>query len=155
MLYDALFAAIIAFSGIIAGMLLAFFAKEEVKSGRKYLALLQKALILIFAVIIVNFFQIGLFYRAIIYLVLMLIIVFTDLKSEMLYPVFGVFLYLTLQNDEIFLFASSLIFLIGLPTGSLAVKNYKVREIFIIALKHSPMLLAFAALVLLSGKSNF
>lgn len=134
-----LIAAIVAFSGIIVGVLLAHFAKEEIKPGKPYLAMLQKSLYLILAVIMVNFFEIPILFRIVVYVLIMFIVVFVNIKSELLYPAFGILLYLSATNSMTFLLVASLVFLIGFPTGSLAVNpKQKIRkEAFRIALIHS------------------
>lgn len=113
-----LFIFALSFLGLVAGVILAFLTKEELLPGEKYFKLLEKVLLLIIGVVIISyvadffsFFFIGLvlgvFFRR-------------------LYAYAGVLA--AIESKEFLLLVSSLVFLLGLPHGTLIVKNLLKNE---------------------------
>ncbi|MBD3204472.1 hypothetical protein GF327_09350 [Candidatus Woesearchaeota archaeon] len=113
---------LISYSGIFVGIFLAFFAKEELPTAKPYLQVLQTLLL-----ITILFFLIKVFNPII------FILIFTALFSGIfymrkklrlrkisifMYPIFSLIFFLISKND-IFPYFASLIYLYGLPTGSL------------------------------------
>ena len=105
--------------GLILGRVLAWMAKEEIKAGKKYFLLLQKALFcaVIFTLMYANktnaqYTWIG---AVIIFAYLAY---FKKVNITITYVVLALAVYLSTKTDY-FLLASSLAFLYGLPTGTL------------------------------------
>ena len=122
---------IISFSGLLIGMLLAFTAKEELKPGKKYFLLLQKLTLLLILIFLVNFFNVILYLRIIIYILFILLMTF-NIKSQVIYPALAAVFFLSSKNPELFITNSILIFLYGFPTGSLfAKKLIKKKKSFV------------------------
>jgi len=122
---------LISFSGLFAGMLLAFAAKEELNLGKKYFLLLQKLTLLLILIFLVNFFDIKLYLRIIIYVLFIFLMTF-NLKSQLIYPAIAVVFFLSSKNPDLFVINSILIFFYGFPTGSLfAKKLIKKKKLFV------------------------
>ena len=117
--------------GLLVGMILAFTAKEELEPGKKYFQLLQKLTLLLIVIFLLNFFNINLYLRIIIYL-LFIFLITVNIKSQMIYPVLGVVFFLSLRDINLFTTNSILIFLYGFPTGSLFTKKIiNKRKLFV------------------------
>ena len=122
---------IISFLGILIGMLLAFTAKEELESGKKYFLLLQKLTLLLILIFLLNFFNINLYLRITIYVLFLALMTF-NIKSQIIYPILAVVFFLSSKNPGLFITNSILIFLYGFPTGSLfAKKLIKKKKSFV------------------------
>ena len=119
-------AAVIAFSGVIAGAVLALLTKEEMPTAKKYFPLLQKVLIISTVVVFLNYFKIGLIIKIVVYALL----IFTVLRAKTLnfYPVLAVLFFLLGQSSQSLFLISIMVFLYGFPTGSMYVINNKIRK---------------------------
>ena len=122
---------LISFLGLLVGMLLAFTAKEELEPGKKYFQLLQKLTLLLIVIFLLNFFNINIYLRIIIY-ILFIFLMTLNIKSQIIYPVLGVVFFLSLRDINLFTTNSILIFLYGFPTGSLFTKKIiNKRKLFV------------------------
>jgi len=122
---------LISFLGLLAGMILAFTAKEELRPGKKYFLLLQKFTLLLILIFSLNFFNINLYLRIMIY-VLFIILMAINIKSQIIYPVLGIVFFISSKNPELFVINSILIFFYGFPSGSLfAEKLIKKKKSFV------------------------
>lgn len=150
---DFLMATIIVFLGIIIGTLLAFIAPEELKPGIKYFSLMKK--ILMVAIALIFIYQ----YLTEVWL-LLLMAVFVgyyfylanfakkESKEKMIYFLMGFILFLSYEDATIFLVQASLIFLYGLPEGTLFANQFigkkkcaKLNVIKHLLLNYCPFLL--------------
>jgi len=123
---------LISFSGLLIGMVLAFTAKEELEPGKKYFILLQKLTLLLILIFLLNFFNINLYLRIIIY-VLFIFLMTINIKSQIIYPALATVFFLSSKNPELFITNSILIFLYGFPAGSLfAKKLIKKKKLFVL-----------------------
>lgn len=113
---------VISFSGLLVGMILAFTAKEELEPGKKYFMLLQKIILLLIFVFLLNFFNVNLYLRIISYILFIFLMAF-NIKSQRIYPVLGVVFFLSSKDINLFITNSILIFFYGFPTGSLFAKK--------------------------------
>ena len=132
-------AAIIAFSGLLAGVRLARSAKEEMRSASRYLPWLQKILFIFIAAFFLNSLPVPLPVRLLAYALLIL----SMMRKRMpgMYPLIGIIFFWTGQSEQGLLMVSTLTFLYGFPVGSLfainAGKNLRTSEIFrAVLLKH-------------------
>ncbi|MBI2664926.1 hypothetical protein HYX10_06325 [Candidatus Woesearchaeota archaeon] len=112
-------AALIAFSGVIAGIVLAFRTKEEMSAGRKYFPWLQKILFMAAVAVLLNHFNLGMAVRAVVYGVVIVAV----LKKQVLnfYPLLAAMFFLLGQSAESLFMISAIVFIYGFPTGSLFV----------------------------------
>ncbi len=117
--------ALLTFSGILFGILLKKIAKEEIKQGKKYFQIMIKILLVIIAFILMYNFKIS--WTIIIGILLGYII-------PLNYLFFGLSCII-LDNFLLYI----IIFIIGLPYGSLINKNKKILNELILFLL--PMLL--------------
>ena len=125
-------AVIISYLGLFIGFFLALIAKEEIKPGKKNLILIKKIiLLLIFVFLIVNT---KLNYQIIILFLVFAILQIYRTKKEFnelpyTYIILAIIFYMASKNTTLFVIESSLIFLYGLPTGSLLTKKSKKETI--------------------------
>jgi len=112
-------AAIIAFSGLIVGSILALRTKEEMPTAKKYFPLLQKILYVAIIAVFLNHFKVGIIIKVIIYA----IVIFAILRAKVLnsYFIIAVFFFFLGQSEKSLFMISLLVFLYGFPTGSLLV----------------------------------
>ena len=148
MIYNYFLASVIAFSGLFMGLLLAHIAKEELKQGKKYFVILQK-IILILIMIFLN----TKYYILIIASILLIFILKNYLKKQipeipLYYLIFGIIFFFASRNPAILAIQSSLVFLYGLPTGTLYYKRKLTMSIMEI-LKNTTFFIPIIALFLL------
>ena len=123
-----IFVLIVSFSGVFAGHILALLAKEELKQGKRWFMLLEK---IIFILILLVFSLYVFSVRKFILLagVLAFLIYFrlsrTKIKQSLVYLGLGALLFL-LSDSPVFTVEAALIFLYGLPLGSLL--TYELRR---------------------------
>jgi len=123
---------LVSFSGLLIGMLLAFTAKEELQPGKKYFMLMQKIILLLIIIFLLNFFNINLYLRIIIYILFILLMII-NIKSQIIYPALGVVFFLSSKDINLLITNSILIFLYGFPAGSLfAKKLIKKKKLFVL-----------------------
>jgi len=123
---------IISFSGLLIGMVLAFTAKEELDPGKKYFILLQKLILLLILIFLLNFLDISIYFRIIIY-ALFIFLMAINIKSQAIYPALAIVFFISSKDINLFIINSILIFFYGFPTGSLfAKKLIKMRKLFVL-----------------------
>ena len=123
---------LVSFSGLLVGILLAFTAKEELGPGKKYFILLQKLILLLVLVFLLNFFNVNIYLRIIIY-VLFIYLMIINVKSQVIYPALGIVFFFSSKDINLFVINSTLIFLYGFPTGSLFAKKFiKKKNSFVL-----------------------
>ncbi|MFH1054111.1 MAG: hypothetical protein V1740_06865 [Candidatus Woesearchaeota archaeon] len=147
---EYIIAAIISFSGLIVGIFLINFSKEERESGLKYFKLMQILLIVISFILIFYWLGLNIFLNSILSLLILIMLfrIKPQMRSIFAYPFFGVLFYLSYANKEIFIIQSSLIYLIGFPTSAILVSFEKKNWIKII-LTHMTFLIIAIILILL------
>lgn len=112
------FIPLISFLGLIFGLILKKIAKEEVVDGRTYLDLFEKIVLVL--IIIVLFPNLSLSFNAIMYLVVGVLFGYIIGKYLTVYFYLGLSLVLSFLFSKNFFFLSNvLVFLFGLPRGSL------------------------------------
>lgn len=121
---------IVSFLGLIAGMIIANMAKEELKGGRKYFFLMQDFLIVLMLFFILEFYNVTIFITIPVLLVIFLLFFYfkNSMQNVAIYSIFAIIFYLSSRNINLFSLESSLIFLYGLPAGSLISKE-KIKNI--------------------------
>ncbi|MBU0628151.1 MAG: hypothetical protein KKC75_03105 [Nanoarchaeota archaeon] len=123
-------AALLSYLGLFAGLLLAIIAKEELKAGKKYFIITKKVIIALIFISIIFLAQL----KHVLILIALLIITTslvkyskTELvKTHYTYLLFSAIFYLSSKRLELFAVSSSLIFLYGLPAGTLL--SYKTKK---------------------------
>ena len=106
---------IIIFAGIFAGYFLGLIAKEELKPGKKYLILFKR--ILLSAVFIIAIaYSANLAVSIIFGLILIYVLMFKSKFNDLIAYASFIIIYFVISKD---ILLPSLMFLYGLPTGSL------------------------------------
>ena len=111
--------AVVAALGLVLGRVLAWMAKEEIKPGKKYFLILQKALFCLAIVLLMYFNRTNIHYTWIGALIIFVYLSwFKKIPSYSISVVLGFGVYLASLTDN-FLLISAVIFLHGFPAGSL------------------------------------
>ncbi len=124
--------AIISYLGLLIGFLLAVIAKEELKPGKKYFIFLQTIILLLIFLFLLIFIK--LIYLLVLLILASIIIYCLKRNKEFnelpyIYIILSVIFFLSSKILNLFIIESSLIFLYGLPTGSLLTKKSKKETI--------------------------
>ena len=124
--------ALVSYQGLFVGLILAIIAKEELKSGKKYFLFLQKLLLLLIFIFLLIF--IGLNYISVLLIFMFIMISLLKRKKEFnelpyTYIILAVVFYLSSKKLNPYIIESSLIFLYGIPTGTLLTEKSKKKSI--------------------------
>jgi len=129
-------ASIIAYLGLLLGVILIKLAPEEQKPGKKYFILLKKILFFIIIISILFFYKLNIILITILIIFVLILILNRKInleKSPLVYLLLGIIFYLSSKIFNLFVIESVLIFLYGIPASSLIIKlkekNY--YEIFV------------------------
>jgi hypothetical protein len=109
------------FAGLVVGMLLIYANIDELKPARKYLIISQK--IVWAAIITVTALVYSLPAYAVLIILLFTVLPFADkrqINSSSMYLLLGIIFYLSAKSVMLFALNAGLIFLFGLPTGTLS-----------------------------------
>ena len=121
--YCYILAVLIAYFGLICGIITEYIAKEELKTGKRYFAFLQSAITALIIFLLLGFFRVHLVIN--IAFLIMFFAVIQQLKfpkSYLLYPVFVIIIYLARIRTNEFALIAALVFLYGFPTAALMSK---------------------------------
>ncbi len=143
-----LLASAAAFSGLAVGMIVGFFAWEEVNPGRQYLKLLQSVIFMLALVALLHYMQAGILLKIALYPAAAVFLLKFN-ASELSYPLLAIMMYAA-SNREGMLMVAGMVFLYGLPTGSIALEKNKdvLRQAGRILIRHSSFLLISILLIL-------
>ncbi|MBU0616002.1 MAG: hypothetical protein KJ601_07990 [Nanoarchaeota archaeon] len=117
-------AVLIAFLGIVAGLIIALMTKEELKPGKKYFLLMRKTLLLAMVVLMVIFLYDRWIYLLITATAFIIVIVAKQFKLSnsaynlLTYLLFGLVLFYASLETELFVIESVLVFIYGLTIFS-------------------------------------
>ena len=121
-------ASLIAFSGLFAGIVLAYFTKEEQAPGKPYFKLMRNILLTLILLFFLLFLDWNVVISAVLSIALFVSVpIFPKLAHPPLYFLLGAVLFLTSSNYPFFLVEAVLVFLYGLPMGSLWISSRKFR----------------------------
>jgi hypothetical protein len=131
-LYSAI--AFVSFLGLAGGMFLAYSNRDELKPGRRYLVFAQKAIWALIIILTALAYQLPLY--AVIIILIFTVLPFFDRKqvhAPSMYLLQGIIFYLSAESVNLLAANASLIFLFGLPSGTLikADENGKIRKGFV------------------------
>lgn len=121
--------------GFVAGIGVALFAEEEMEDAVKYLMLMQHFLFVISAVLFMFSFNL---HYGIIFLASMAALAFSIalqllvknkiIFSMTLYGIMCVFFFLSIPNLFLIVFEAALLFLFGLPAGSILAYEFIIKK---------------------------
>ncbi len=121
-------ASLIVFVGIPTGIIVGKIAKEELKDGKKYFLRFQSILFALIVFFVLELYKV----HIVISIIASLLVLFLSIKikEKYAYIIFAVVLALSIKRIDFFVIESALIFLYGLPTGSLIILNckYKIQK---------------------------
>ena len=118
-------------TGIIFGLILALIAPEELRAGKKYFLLLKKIIFIVIFFLINYYLYLAENYYVLIPFtilgIVLFIIEFMQIKPiyELSNYLIFVIPYFFVTNNKFHLLLATLIFLYGLPTGTLLRKTFK------------------------------
>jgi len=124
--------ATISYIGLFIGFFLATIAKEEMKQGKKYFLILQKIILISTFLFLLIYLRLNNILTVIVLIAILIPLLKTEKKidtSPYIYMILAVILYLSSKIPELLIIESSLIFLYGLPTGSLLTGKKKKESI--------------------------
>ena len=114
-----LLALVFSFSGIFIGMFLGYIAKEELKPGKQYFLWMQNIVLILSVIFVLYSFHFNVVLFVITGLVITLGIINFNPNGIMGYVFLAILIFLSIGNTNLFILTSSMVFLYGLPTGSL------------------------------------
>ena len=119
---------LVCFLGIAFGFILSLIAPEELRQGKRYFDWLAR--ILIFLIMLFFIMSTTMTMFPIIFLVIVILIVLFARKSylDYLYPLMGIVILLTVQDINVLVIESSLIFILGLVIASLFMVRFEKDE---------------------------
>lgn len=123
---------IVVFLGLIIGIIIAKYTKEELQTGKKYFTLLQKLFLFIISLLLLFFFKLNIIYIIILSILFIIFLFFIKLKKNIImYNLLAIVLFISSSKEIYFIYISSLIFLYGIPTGTLFYyKKGNVKKFF-------------------------
>ena len=140
---------IVSFLGLAVGVILARVSPEEMPTGRKFFPLLERAVLVAIAAIFINLFVESIYVRVPLYLLAIILLSFR-LEPNIVYPLLAFPFFLSSIYLNAFTAISALIFVYGLPAGSLyAVKGNIAAAKFVLS-KLTFVLLAVAIYLILA-----
>ena len=127
-------ASIIAYLGLLLGIILIRLAPEEQRLGKKYFILLKKILFFLIIVSILFFYKVNIILTTVLLLFMIILMLNRKInldKLPMVYILLGVILFLSSKILNLFVIESVLIFLFGVPASSLIFKRNNYYDVFI------------------------
>lgn len=126
--------AVFAFAGIVCGIFLTYSNREEMKEAKRYLLLSQK--VLFSASLLLTAYLLDLCCASILvaaFIAVFLFIARKRIPSVIVYPVLGLLTYISAEVPKAFLSNISLVFVFGIPTGTLIMfeNRYNKRKVLL------------------------
>jgi hypothetical protein len=112
---------IVVFLGLVSGLIISHFAREELEAGKKYFVLLQRLLALIILGVFLYSFHVKIYMIIIALFILSTLIYQFKVALPVYYVVFGGLFFFSPERLNV----SALMFLFGLPSGALVYKDKK------------------------------
>lgn len=122
-------ATVLALLGFFIGMFLAKLAPEELKQGLQYLTMLKKMLLLSIFILFINLVEFTFFLKILIYALIIILFAMIELMPFQLYMLLVFLLLLATPSTSSFFIQTSLVFLYGLPAGTIFVAE-NLKESF-------------------------
>ncbi|NQU79016.1 hypothetical protein HQ545_04580 [Candidatus Woesearchaeota archaeon] len=125
-----IFTAFLTFTGLFGGLILAYMAAEELKPGKKYFLGLAHTIMVFIPLTILYSYGVHI---ALLVLLAISTIVFLyrtqkiDMVGTIAYYLLGIAFFFGTRSEELFIMTASMIFLLGLPLGSLFVAE-RIKE---------------------------
>jgi len=127
-------ASIIAYLGLLLGVILIKLAPEEQKPGKKYFILLKKISFFLILVTLLFFYRVNIILTTVLLIFVIVLMLSKKInlnKSGLVYFLLGIIFYLSSKIPDLFVMESVLIFLYVILTSSLTLKKNNYYEVFI------------------------
>lgn len=150
-----LLVSLVVFLGVYVGAILAFMVPEEVKPGKKYFRILASALIVIIPVVIFYSYGVDVLLLALLGIFTGICVYFATniiLLNQLTYFSMGVALFFSTKTLDLFALTAVLIFIYGIPIGTLYVAAQPEKKSKRVIL--SDMLLVFGFFLIVALISN-
>ena len=118
---------LLAFSGVYAGASLALIAKEELVPGRTYLKAFENTLLVFIFLILLYSYGANIIAIILLGIVATVFLYLTTNRTpvnQIAYFLLGIALYFSTKTTDLFIMTATMIFLYGLPMGSLYVAKH-------------------------------
>jgi hypothetical protein len=118
-------AAVASYLGLVAGIIVGWLAEEELAPGRRYITLIQNAILsgVLFSLIYFAFSTLAVAIVSAVILFVIMSVLKKKVKSYAVYAVLGAVFYFSAVHETMFALNASLIFIYGIPSGSLVFKR--------------------------------
>ncbi|MBW2987798.1 hypothetical protein KY336_04575 [Candidatus Woesearchaeota archaeon] len=135
-IYIFIISSVIAFLGLAGGVIASRSNKQELKPGKNYFILIQKILFLAIFIASVIYFDLNIILSFIIIAIAFLFCFLRNLQkfSIIIYILLGIILFLSSRIKQLFFLNCALIFLFGIPTGTMI--QMKKKNIIVEIMKH-------------------
>jgi hypothetical protein len=136
-IYVFIIASVITFLGLVGGVIASYSNKQELEPGKKYFVWIQKILFMAIIIATVVYFSLNIIPAFVIIAVAFLFCFLRNLQkfSFIIYILFGIILFFSSQIKQLFFLNCALIFLYGIPTGTML--KMKKRNIVFELIKHA------------------
>ncbi|MBD3248542.1 hypothetical protein GF336_00675 [Candidatus Woesearchaeota archaeon] len=123
-----------AYSGLIAGFIIAKLTKEELEPGKRYFSMLMAILLALMTGLTLSYYSLNIFLTIIAAITMLIAALKLDLKrlDIIIYPLFALLLALLSKNISYFITAAAIVFIYSLPAA--AEKNNFIRTVSFIPL---------------------
>jgi hypothetical protein len=139
----------VVFSAPFIGAFLALHTKEEMPTARKYFPLAQNLLLLLLVAVVLDSFGVALTLRILAYVLTLAALAL--LPPVNAYPLFAFAFFLVFGMQEALFAVSALVFLYGLPAGSMLAVRMKSKRIGDILVPVAVRYSGFGVVALLLG----
>ncbi|NQV08991.1 hypothetical protein HQ529_04025 [Candidatus Woesearchaeota archaeon] len=125
----------VAFLGIFIGFVLAIYTKEELKDGKKYFLFLQKFLLSLMFFLLLYIFNLQFIINLFLSLIFFVLLLYKGSPNQQIvYALIAILFSISSCKSSVFPMMGTLVFLYGLPTGTLLthgmIKKKKSEIIF-------------------------
>jgi len=127
-------ASIIAYLGLLLGVILIKLAPEEQRPGKKYFILFKEILFFLIIAFLLIFYKVNFILTTVLLIFIVILMLNKKMKLEksgLVYFLLGIVFFLSSKNFNLFIIESVLIFLYGIPNASFILKKKNYFDIFV------------------------
>ena len=127
-------ASIIAYLGLLLGVILIKLAPEEQRPGKRYFILFKGILFFLIIAFLLIFYKVNIILTTILLIFIIILMLNKKMKLEkswLVYFLLGIVFFLSNKSFNLFIIESVLIFLYGIPNASFILKKKNYFDIFV------------------------